>query len=85
MSFVKLEELCSILYEVLQINDGLRNFDSTTQLLGSLPEFDSMAVVSVIAAIEDNFGVLVDDDEVTAELFETVGALHEFIQGKVAV
>ncbi len=85
MSFVKLEELCGILYEVLQINDELRSFDSTTQLLGSLPEFDSMAVVSVIAAIEDNFGVLVDDDEVTAELFETVGALHEFIQGKVAV
>ncbi|MCP4993529.1 MAG: acyl carrier protein, partial [Gammaproteobacteria bacterium] len=46
-------------------------------------EFDSMAVVSVITAIEDNFGVIVDDDEITAELFETVGSLHDFIAQKV--
>ncbi len=71
-----------IIAEVLQLGDRVHSFDSNTPLLGSVPEFDSMAVVSVITAIEDNFGVIVDDDEVTAELFETIGSLHAFIQLK---
>lgn len=77
-----LTETIEIIAEVLQLGDRAQTFDENTTLLGSVPEFDSMAVVSVITAIEDNFGVVVDDDEVTAELFETVGTLHDFIQQK---
>lgn len=77
-----LTETIQIIAEVLQLGDRAQSFDENTALLGSVPEFDSMAVVSVITAIEDNFGVIVDDDEVTAELFETVGTLHDFIQQK---
>ncbi len=78
-----LKETIEIIAEVLQLGDRAQSFDENTQLMGSVPEFDSMAVVSVITAIEDNFGVVVDDDEVTAELFETVGALQSFIQQKL--
>ncbi len=78
-----IDDLCSILYDVLQIDNQQRKFTVETALLGSLPEFDSMAVVSVITAIEENFGVMVDDDEISAELFETVGTLHIFIQQKI--
>jgi len=51
--------------------------------LGGVAEFDSMAVVAIITAIEEDFGVVVDDDEVSAETFETVGSLARFIESKV--
>ncbi|MES9871164.1 MAG: phosphopantetheine-binding protein [Sedimenticola sp.] len=80
---ITIDELKEIIGGVLQISDRIDSFDEQTQLLGSVPEFDSMAVVSIITAIEDNFGIVIDDDEVSAELFETVGSLYEFISQKV--
>lgn len=46
-----------------------------TGLFGNLPELDSMAVATVLTAIEDQFGILIDDEDVTADLFATVGSL----------
>jgi acyl carrier protein len=80
---VTLDEVKEIIGSVLQLGDRINQFDRDTALLGSVPEFDSMAVVSVITAIEDNFGFIVDDDEVSAELFETVGNLYDFVAGKL--
>lgn len=77
-----LSETIDIIAEVLQLGDRANSFDENTPLLGSIPEFDSMAVVSVITAIEDNYGFIVEDDEVSADLFETVGNLHNFIVQK---
>ncbi|TVO73587.1 acyl carrier protein [Sedimenticola selenatireducens] len=79
-----LSDTIEIIAEVLQLGERATRFDADTPLLGSVPEFDSMAVVSVITAIEDNYGFIVEDDEVSAELFETVGSLHEFIVQKSA-
>jgi acyl carrier protein len=42
-----------------------------------------MAVVSVITSIEDNFGITVEDDEVSADVFETLGSLHRFVLAKL--
>lgn len=80
---VTLDEVKEIIGSVLQLGDRIDQFDRDTALLGSVPEFDSMAVVSVITAIEDNFGIIVDDDEISAELFETVGNLYDFVAGKL--
>ncbi len=82
---MNLMETIEMVTEVLQLGERSQLFDENTLLLGSVPEFDSMAVVSVITAIEDNYGVIVDDDEVTAELFETIGTLHAFIQQKASI
>jgi acyl carrier protein len=49
-------------------------------LLGSVPELDSMAVIGVIAALEDHFGIAVDDGDISARRFATVGSLTEFVQ-----
>lgn len=59
-------------------------FDSSTCLLGNIPEFDSLAVVTVIEAIEDQFDIIIDDDEIDAEIFETFGSLLAFVEKKVA-
>ncbi|MDH5545583.1 MAG: phosphopantetheine-binding protein [Gammaproteobacteria bacterium] len=79
----QLEEVLQILGDVLQITDIKGRFDRSTMLLGGVPEFDSMAVVSVITALEENYGFVVDDDEIDAETFESVGSLVDFVEGKL--
>jgi acyl carrier protein len=53
-----------------------------TRLFGHLPELDSMAVATVLTALEDRFGILIDDEDVTAEMFETVGSLARYIESR---
>jgi len=76
-------ELKSILGEVLSLGGRADRFTDQTPLLGSLPELDSMAVVSVITTIEERFGVVVGDDEISAETFATFGSLHRFVDEKL--
>lgn len=52
-------------------------------LFGELPEFDSMAVATVLTEMEDRLGVIIDDDEVDGEIFETYGNLLAFSLRKV--
>ena len=53
-------------------------------LFGALPELDSFGVLQVVAALEERFGITIDDDEFGAELFDTVGSLAEFVDTKLA-
>jgi acyl carrier protein len=71
-----------ILADTLQLADGGSGLEADTPLLGALPELDSMAVVTVITAIEENFGFVVEDDEISAETFATFGTLVCFVQDK---
>ena len=80
---VSLDEVKRIVGDVLQLGAQVESYDASTHLLGSVPEFDSMAVVSVITAVEENFGIFIEDDEVSAEVFETLGSLHEFVSSKL--
>lgn len=70
--------------EALGIGDRIAHFDAKTRLLGDIPEFDSMAVVAVITGLEEHFGFDVDDDEIDADVFETVGTVCEFVERKLA-
>ena len=78
------QNLCQILGEVLQLGDRTAGLTEASGLFGSIPEFDSMAVVTVVAALEDRFGIIVDDDDITAEVFESVGSLAQFVDDKLA-
>lgn len=52
-------------------------------LFGELPEFDSMAVATVLTEMEDRLGIIIDDDEIDGEIFETYGNLLAFSLRKV--
>ncbi len=80
---VTLEEVSAIVGEVLQVEDRAAGFTPATPLLGAMPEFDSMAVVSVISALEDHYGITIEDDEITAETFDNMGNLLDFVRRKV--
>ena len=79
------EDIREILRETLQIGDRADNLEGSSQLLGVIPEFDSMAVVTVLTLIEEEFGIEIQDDEISAEIFATVGSLAEFVSTKVVV
>jgi acyl carrier protein len=78
------EHLLDILDDVLSLEGRAKTFTPDTALLGALPELDSMAVVSLITALEEQFGIVVDDDEIDGSTFATVGALTDFLNGKLA-
>ena len=73
--------------EILRTNLGLGEradrLGADTVLMGNIPEFDSMAVVSVVGAIEEEFDCAIEDEEIVGEIFETVGALAEFVSTKM--
>ncbi|SNY51657.1 Phosphopantetheine attachment site [Arsukibacterium tuosuense] len=73
--------LADILRTVLQID---KDFSADTPLLGAIPEFDSMAIIAVITELEDQLGIGFDDDEISAEIFETFGQLSAFVAEKQA-
>ena len=65
--------------ETLGVEDRADTIDAATPLLGALPELDSLAVLELIVELEQRFGIAVDDDEVTADAFETLASLTEFV------
>lgn len=79
---VTVDEVKAALVEALGIEDRAADIDADTQLFGSLPELDSMAVLELITVLEQRFGIFVDADDVTADVFETLGSLTAFVDGK---
>ncbi len=73
-----------IIGEALGIAERARSYDAGTGLLGVVPEFDSIAVVTVLGMVEERFDVEIADDEVDTEAFETIGALADFVESKLA-
>lgn len=63
--------------------DRVDAFEADTPLFGALPELDSMAVAGLLTEIEDRFGILIEDDDIDGDTFETFGSLLIFAQAKV--
>ena len=76
-------EVLRVLDSVLSLNGRSATFSDSTPLLGSVPELDSMAVASLITALEERFGFTVDDDELSGATFADVGSLVGFVKAKV--
>jgi acyl carrier protein len=79
-----LEEIKNILSDILNLGERKNALTENSVLLGRIPELDSMAVISLITAFEEHFGITVDDDEISAATFETLGSLNQFIDQKLA-
>ncbi len=79
------QKLRKILTDVLGLKPGQAEaFDADTGLFGYLPELDSMAVAGLLTEMEDRLDIVIDDDEIDADLMETYGALLAFAEGKRA-
>ncbi|MBL1277362.1 MAG: acyl carrier protein [Ectothiorhodospiraceae bacterium] len=72
----------AVLGEALQIEDRTSDMTRSTLLLGNLPELDSMAVVTLLTALEESFGIIIDDDDLVADAFLSLGSLVNFVEDK---
>ena len=77
-------EIKRILADVLGLGERLNTMRLDTLLLGNIPELDSVAVVTIILALEKNFSISIKDDEISAKTFDSLGALINFIEKKLA-
>lgn len=78
-----IEDVKRVLAQTLLIGDKVDRFDASTALFGSIPEFDSMAVATVVAGLEEKFGITFNDEDIRAEVFETVGSLSRLVEHKL--
>lgn len=77
------KEVRRILDDVLSLNGRSAAFTPDTPLLGAIAELDSMAVVTLITTLEEQLGLVVDDDDIDGATFATFGSLTDFVASKL--
>jgi len=80
---VDIEAVKAVVVETLGVEDRAEALDASTPLLGSLPELDSMAVLELVLELEQRFGIVVEGEDVTADVFETLASLTAFVDDKL--
>jgi acyl carrier protein len=80
---IGVDDVKAVVIETLGVEDRAGTLDASTPLLGSVPELDSMAVLELLLALEHRFGITTEDDDVTAEVFETLASLTAFVNAKL--
>jgi acyl carrier protein len=79
-----IDDVKEVVGSTLQLGSRVQRMGATAPLLGAVPELDSIAVVNLITALEEHFGITVADDEIGASTFETLGSLTQFIESKLS-
>jgi acyl carrier protein len=74
-----------ILSERLKLTLERDSLREDVGLLGQGIGIDSIEMLQIVAAIEEQFSLIVDDHELKTDNFSTIGSLVTFIQGKLAL
>lgn len=77
-------EVIRILGEVLSLDARSSQFSRQSPLLGAVPELDSMAVVALITALQEQLGIEIDDDDIDGATFASIGTLVDFVAAKTS-
>jgi acyl carrier protein len=70
-----LDSVLKIIDSELNLQGLALTFTKETKLRGSLPQLDSMAIVSFVSALEEQLGFQFPDALMDGAIFETVGTL----------
>lgn len=77
-----LNPIRTLLADTLGLPDE-RSLRLDTPLFGAIPELDSLAVLDLLAGLETEFGIVIDDHEFGGDIFDTVGSLVDFVDRKL--
>jgi len=76
--------IIQILISDLEIDPALLStVNSNTPLLGRGIGINSVETLTLVAGIEEAFHIQIDDVDLTAELFKTLGTLAEYVFQKI--
>ena len=74
------DKIKQLLVSDLKVNPAVvADTNSTTQLLGRGIGLDSVETVTLVVSLEEEFEISIPDDELTVDLFKTVGTLTDYI------
>jgi serine O-acetyltransferase len=76
------ERLVSLLRRNVEAVPLPESMDTSTGLLGEGIGLDSVEILKLVCAIEEEFDLTIDESELTAARFKTVGSLAAFINEK---
>jgi acyl carrier protein len=79
---IDIDAVKAVVVETLGVEDRADAIDASTPLFGALPELDSMAVLELVLELEQRFGITIEGEDVTAEVFETLASLAAFVADK---
>ncbi len=85
MSAYLKEQIKCLIVTALELEVNPTEISDDEALFGGGMDLDSMATLEIVAAIEEAFGITVEDDELTAELFDSVDTLAAYVAGKQSV
>ena len=69
-----------VVVKTLGIKDRAHPLEASTELFGSLPELDSMTVITLSVNLEREFDFEINDEDFTGEVFDTIGSLAEYVE-----
>ncbi|GAB3500009.1 acyl carrier protein [Flexivirga sp.] len=84
MTETTFDQVRDVVVETLGIQGRSATLTRETELLDSMPELDSMAVVDLLVRLENHFDIRIDDTAVSGEVFGTLGTLTEFVEAERA-
>jgi acyl carrier protein len=76
------ERVKKVIIERLQISMSDRDLARETPLIGKGLGLDSVGILELVVGIEEEFDVVLDDSEISLELFECIGSLSDYISKK---
>jgi acyl carrier protein len=79
---VDVEGMKAVVVETLGVEDRADALDATTPL-DSLPELDSMAILELLVELERRFDIVIEAEDISAEVFETLASLTAFVDSKL--
>jgi acyl carrier protein len=80
---IDIDAVKTVVVETLGVEDRADALDASTPLFGYLPELDSMAVLELVLELEQRFGITIEGEDVSAEVFETLASLAAFVDEKL--
>jgi acyl carrier protein len=70
---------------ILSGNQELDSYDLKPETTFISLSLTSQKLIQLIINIEDQFDILIEDEELTIEIFKTIDSLGEFIRSKISV
>jgi acyl carrier protein len=83
MEGTTLEAVAETVAQVLELGERGKSLEAGTRLFGAMPELDSLAVLELITALEERFGIEFGSEDISAESFGTIGSVVALIDDRL--
>lgn len=78
------EKLCALVSQSLDLSPEVLPLREETRLYGTGLGLDSLDALRLVAGLEEEFGITIDDTELTPSTLESIGSIVSLIQSKHA-